>query len=159
MDPKGKAARELGLLPPALLASLKPGSVWTVADRLITFPETRIPGTPERDMHATRRVIVMQEQQLCAAADRKTVLAVPCSTQVRRAGAGDLRWSNVDGFDAPEFVVFATLIQPFLKSDFQVCKGLIPVERLTELRATLLQNMGVLPSARFPMPPRGTPQP
>lgn len=152
---KAKATRDLGLLPQSELSRLKPGSVWWTKDKLVSFPEARIPSKPARVFHEGRPVVVLQDESLCAKAERKTVIVVPCSTKSEHAGAGDLVWEDVEPFQKGPIAIYATLIQPLLKSDLDRFMGAISVPRLTELRRMVLQNMGLVQAARLPpkLPP------
>ena len=150
------SARREGLLPRELVGDLKPGSVWIVADQEINLPDSRIEIKPDRVLHETRRVIIVQVGEYLRSRDPETILVVPTSAS---RGTNDLRRGDVElppqcpGFTKSGVVAFPRLVQPLLKSDLQTCVGHLPDKTLQQVRRGIAKVLD-LPRPAPVMAPR-----
>jgi len=123
-----------------------PGAVFVVADHRVSMPH---PIGVTRDIHPTRRVIIVSGHVLTRAVRPNTLLIVPCSASRGSVGPHDLLLPDDEAaFTSEKVVAVASLLGPILKSDLQSHVGDLRTETLERLQAVILANLGVV---SFPM--------
>ncbi|WP_437275458.1 hypothetical protein WME90_29975 [Sorangium sp. So ce375] len=153
-DYKAIAAKANGLAPASLIAKARPGAVFIVDDKLVVLPDSRKPGV-KRTWHDGRRVIIVQSQQMSRAGIPSTILAVPCSASAKLAGPWDMLLPNgEEGFDCTGVIAYASLVQPFLKSDLERYVGQLQDDTLIELQRLVLMNLGLVQTDQVQLPAR-----
>lgn len=152
-DLKALAAKARGLASSEIVKDMTPGAVFIARDPAIQFPESRLEGAGTRDIHATRRVIVVQARELNARQSPKTLLVVPCSASSTICGEWDFEIPDGENaFDKPKVVAYASLVQPILKRDLEKFVGNLTDGTLRRLQQIVARNLGLIQGQTLPLP-------
>lgn len=119
-----------------------PGDVWTVDDREVTLSGGR--GDASRALHDSRTVVIVDGPERCADASLVSILVAPTSSRHDLTSRYQLEVPRGTG-SLERSVVMLDLIQPVLRRAFKAHMGNVGPEKLEEMRAVILSNLGVLP--------------
>lgn len=153
LDRKALAVKARGLASSELVRHMAPGAVFIARDPAIQFPESQLEGAGARDLHAGRRVIVVQARELNARQSPKTLLVVPCSASSALCGEWDFEIPDGEtAFDKPKVVAYASLMQPILKRDLVKFVGNLTDGTLLQLQQIVARNLGFVQTHTLSLP-------
>ncbi len=121
---------------------IKRGDIWTIPDRIITFPTDRLPKS-KRTTHDKRPVLILSCDEDLAKVRPLTALISPLST-VKDKSATDFMLSAGTANLKEDSVVRLGLIQPILKIDLKEKIGDLQLPVLDQIMTVLLCNLGIL---------------
>lgn len=96
------------------------GEVYLIADDIIVLPETRLPPKPERELHKSRPVLILQTNLDNDAPLYPTILVAPLSHRVDLQDQRDFRLSAGQAGLEYESIVQLGLTQPVLIDFFTI---------------------------------------
>ncbi|OGO55202.1 MAG: hypothetical protein A2V85_07955 [Chloroflexi bacterium RBG_16_72_14] len=97
-----------------------------------------------RTKHPTRTVVIIDGADRCADASLVSILVAPTSTRYDLTSKYQVEVPRGTG-SLERSVVLVDLVQPIPRSAFRTKMGSFSPEKLEELHAMILSNLGVLP--------------
>lgn len=127
------------------------GEVYLVKETAIQFPKERLPGAPPPRRHRRRPVVVLQCDEDNHDPTYPIVLVAPLSSRVDLKGRQDFLVRAGEARLRTDSIIMLSLIQPVLRQDLEDRPlGQFSPERMEEITAMLLCNLGVLPRPPAP---------
>ena len=133
------ALKKSGIVPKNIL----PGSLWTVRDKLIVFPEDRLPSA-KKTSHEFRTIVVLSRLEDCEDPTRIYVLMAPLSSNTRIKAKTDYLIPKGNGNLRDDSMVRLGLVQPILKTELEKEIGLLPESILEDLKAMISVIFGLI---------------
>lgn len=122
------------------------GEVYLVKESAIQFPKERLPAAPLPRRHRRRPVVVLGCDEDNRDPDYPIILVAPLSSRVDLKGRQDFLARAGEAGLRIDSIIMLGLIQPVLRQDLeQKPLGRFGPERMAEITAMLLCNLGVLP--------------
>ncbi len=127
------------------------GEVYLVKEAAIQFPKERLPGAPPPRRHRRRPVVVLQCDEDNHDPTYPIVLVAPLSSRVDLKGRQDFLVHAGEAGLHLDSIIMLGLIQPVLRQDLEDNPlGQFDPQRMAEITAMLLCNLGVLPRPSAP---------
>ena len=137
----GNSLRQHGIIG----RKIQRGEIYLIADDLIVLPETRLPSKPERELHETRPVLILQTNSDNGDPLYPAILVVPLSHRVDLQDQRDFKLSAGQAGLEHDSIVQLGLIQPVLKIDLQEeALGKVDDIAMHDIDAVLAANLGLI---------------
>lgn len=123
--------------------TIRQGDVYRIPDSVVHFAESN---TASRTMHQDRYVVVMQDDGHAANANCPSVLVALMSSQIQNKRAWEYELAAGLGGQPFASLVKLHLIQPVPRTAIEqgTWVGSVPAQKLEEIIAILLHNLGVV---------------
>jgi mRNA-degrading endonuclease toxin of MazEF toxin-antitoxin module len=142
------ANRARGLADKQTVDNMVQGAVFSIADKLVLFPNERQESAGPRSEHRYRPVIVVQSVVWNRRAKPNTVLVVPCSSS-STPGPADVSIPEGEPAFSAASVAYTCLAQPILKSDLGKYHGMVSAPLLNALRESIASLFGIAQTPLF----------
>ena len=120
---------------------IRPGDVWTVKDKIINFPEERLP-EGFREKHIYRTVVVVSRLDECQDnIEYKSITVIPTSTKCNIKSPTDFSLPQEMGGLKYDSYARTRMVQPVLKTDLEKKVGSLPTEIFISLKTMLLTHL------------------
>ena len=121
------------------------GQVYLVADDLIILPKTRLPSKPERELHESRPVLIVQTNLDNDDPLHPIILVAPLSRRVDLQDQRNFKLSAGQAGLEHDSIVQLGLAQPVLKIDLQgEALGRVDDITMNDIDAVLAANLGLI---------------
>lgn len=122
------------------------GEVYLVKESAIQFPKERMPGAPPPHRHRRRPVVLLGSDEDNRDPTYPIILVAPLSSRVDLKSRQDFLVRAGEAGLKVDSLIMLGLIQPVLRHDLEDTPlGQFNQERMMEITAMLLCNLGVLP--------------